>query len=327
MDSDLMMALRHAVIFVTDQGFAAPTMIAALQARQSVPRETADIRVIITDMPEPETEVIRHYLEPRGVYVDVMHTADHLAFDRGQFNRTHVPVSTLARFFMLDAIPQQYDRILYLDGDTWPSGDLPRLLAADLPHGCIAAAEDKNYFRRYEMGPVGRRTRAYLHGLGLHRDAGYFNAGVILAHADTWRALSAEAFSFFQAHTALCVYHDQSALNAVAGPRRVRLAPQWNFAGSYFDWGIRTVSPPQIIHFAGGEKPWMLPFHPFYKNYATSLAPLSALGLRVKQLPPEELGAQATRARWRRLRDRSFIHRTIFKQRTFDMLVRTSVIG
>jgi hypothetical protein len=163
--------------------------------------------------------------------------------------------------------------------------------------------------------------------LGLDRDAGYFNAGVILTRADTWRSLSTEAFGFFLDHMELCLYHDQSALNAVAGRRRVRLAPQWNFAASYFDWHIKPPTPPQIVHFAGGEKPWLLPFHSFYTAYADEFAPLAPLGLGHKALSQAEIKAQARRAWLRWLRDRAMLHRCLLKQMTYDMLVRTAVVA
>ena len=41
------------------------------------------------------------------------------AFDPQLFNKTHVPISAIGRFFMLDAVPDIYDRILYIDVETF----------------------------------------------------------------------------------------------------------------------------------------------------------------------------------------------------------------
>ncbi len=227
---------------------------------------------------------------------------------------------------MLDAVPDIYDRILYLDGDTWPSGDLLKLFEAELPDGCMAAAEDRNYFRRHELGPVGRKTRAYFSNLGIDGNAGYFNSGVLLSSMQTWRSICADAFDFFRKNTARCTYHDQSALNAVASTRRIRLAPQWNFANSYLEWELKYATPPQIIHFVGGEKPWNIPFHPYHEMYAAAFAPLKHLDLNMKQRSAEDVQALAQRARLRKIRNRLFVYRKIIYQRTFDRLVQTSTI-
>jgi hypothetical protein len=45
----------------------------------------------------------------------------------------------------------------------------------------------------------------------------------------TWRSIMADAHNSFAVNTAACKNHDQSALNAVAHDRRVRLSLQWNF--------------------------------------------------------------------------------------------------
>ncbi|HTJ91196.1 MAG TPA: glycosyltransferase [Acidocella sp.] len=319
-------ARRRGILFVTDLGFALPTIASALEVRKKVPIDAADIRIVTTAIPGDTVQRLRDFLEPYGIHTDVLDPACYSAFDHRLFNKTHVPISSIGRFFMMDAVPNIYDRILYLDGDTWPTGDPLQLLEAELPQGYIGAAEDRNYFRRDELGPVGRKTRAYFSNLGIDGNAGYFNAGVLLADAPTWRSLCAEAFEFFLKNTARCAYHDQSALNAVAEKRRVRLAPQWNFANVYLEWKLKYTRPPQILHFVGGEKPWQIPFHPYYKTYAALFASLTHLGLTFEQRSPENLQALARRARLRTMRDFIFVQRRFRYQRTFDCLVQTAKI-
>jgi lipopolysaccharide biosynthesis glycosyltransferase len=318
---------RQGIFFVTDRDFALPTIASALEIRKKVPLDRADVRIVTTDVPIDTVHRLRDFLDPQGIQTDVLDPLRFSAFDHRSYNQTHVPISALGRFFMLEAVPDVYDRILYLDGDTWPCGDPLRLLEAELPDGCVGAAEDRNYFRRHELGPVGRKTRAYFSGLGIDSDKGYFNSGVLLAGTQTWRSLSADAFDFFSKNTARCLYHDQSALNAVAGTRRIRLAPQWNFTSSYLDWRVKSEIPPKILHFAGGEKPWTVPFHPYYMTYMAAFALLSKLELTTKQYSPEELEAIKRRARLRRVRDKLFVYRKIIYQKMFDRLVRSSVIS
>jgi lipopolysaccharide biosynthesis glycosyltransferase len=317
---------RRGIFFVTDLGFALPTIASALEIRKKVATGCADVRIVTTAVPGDTVQRLRDFLEPYGIHTDVLDPACYSAFDRRLFNKTHVPISAIGRFFMMDAVPDIYDRILYLDGDTWPTGDPLQLLEAELPDGCIGAAEDRNYFRRHELGPVGQKTRAYFSNLGIDGNAGYFNSGVLLSTAQTWRSLCADAFEFFLKNTARCTYHDESALNAVAEKRRVRLAPHWNFANSYLEWKLKYASPPQIIHFAGGEKPWQIPFHPYYEMYAAVFVKLTHLGLTLERRSAENLQALAQRARLRKVRDWMFVHRKFIYQRTFDRLIQTSKI-
>ena len=319
-------ARRRGIFFVTDPGFALPTIVSALEIRKKVPTGYGDVKIVTTAIPDDTVARMRTFLEPRGIHTDILDPACYSAFDQNQFNKTHVPVSAIGRFFMMDAVPDIYDRILYLDGDTWPMGDPMQLLEAELPDGCLAAAEDRCYFRRHELGPVGQKTRTYFSNLGIDTNDGYFNSGVLLADVGTWRALCAEAFEFFLKNTARCTYHDESALNVVAAKRRVRLAPQWNFANTYLEWNLNYTKPPQIIHFLGGEKPWQVPFHPYYEMYAAAFAALAPLGLSFWKRSPEDIQALAQRARWRKMRDRAFVLRKLVYQRTFDRLVQAAAI-
>jgi lipopolysaccharide biosynthesis glycosyltransferase len=326
MDTVTAPARRQAVFFVTDLGFALPTLASALEVRRKIPKNRGDIRVVTTGLPLDTVRRLRDFAAPRGVHVDILDPALYSGFDMELFSSTHVSVATLGRFWMLDAVSDHYDRILYLDGDTWPEGDVLKLLEADLPWGTLGAADDRNYYRRLEAGPVGRRTRAYFKNLEIDARRGYLSCGVLLADTPTWRDLSREAFAYFVKNVERCVYHDQSALNAVIGRRWTRLAPQWNFVQSFMDWGLTWKSPPQILHFAGGDKPWSVPFHPYHAVYAAALAPLLKLGLPITQYTGEKLLALEKRARLRKLRDRLFVHRRMIYQRTFNQLVNSSLI-
>jgi lipopolysaccharide biosynthesis glycosyltransferase len=316
----------RAIFFVTDLDFALPTLAAALEIRRKVPPARADVRIVTTNIPVDAFNCMAGFASSHSIHLDHLSFDYFSGFNHQAFNKTHVPISALGRFFMLDVVPDIYKRILYLDGDTWPVGDPLKLLEASLPQGFIGAAEDRYYFRRRELGRVGRQTRAYFDGLGLDHDAGYFSSGVLLADTQTWRDVCADAFTYFINNTARCLYHDQSALNAVAKHRWVRLAPQWNFATSYLEWGMKCKMPPQILHFAGGDKPWTVPFHPYHETYINAFAPLQKLGLPIRQYSRQQLDALQTRARLRKLRDKLFVHRKIYYQHTFERLVSSSAI-
>lgn len=319
---------RSGIFFVTDLGYALPTIASALEIRRKTPLARADIRIVMTDIPTETMEQIHDFLAPQGIFVDAMPKALYADFNHKLFNQTHVPISALGRFFMLDCIPDIYDRILYLDGDTWPSGDPAKLLESELPTGKFAAAEDKSYFYRQELGRTGKRIRNYFARIGINGDAGYFNSGVLLTDAGTWRELSKDAYEFFLKNTVSCMHHDQSALNAVAGGRRVRLAPRWNYLNAYFEWGLKPEASPEIIHFAGGSKPWLVSDHLYSPTYEQAFAPLTRLGINLEHLSGERLRIHNAFVRREELKSKTiFLHRIFARRQMFGQLVKSASVG
>lgn len=319
---------RDGIFFVTDPGFALPTAACALAVRRLVAHERADVRILATGMSPAAVERLRATLESSGILVDALPAAMFSDFAQDLFNKTHVPTSALGRFFMLECVPDIYRRVLYLDGDTWPLDDPTILLDAPLPEGAIAAAEDRSFFFASEVGATGDAVRTYLGGLGLDPRAGYFNSGVLLADSGAWRQICAEAFAFFRANTARCTYHDQSALNAVAGGRRVRLSPRWNFAQDFYEWGVTLDPPPRLVHFCGGGKPWALPSHRFHEEIMEAFAAIAALPFAVER--PDAGGLrdiERTIARQRLKHRTVLLPRLLARRRTYRRLLATAAIG
>ena len=90
---------------------------------------------------------------------------------------------------------------------------------------------------------------------GIFDRSQYFNAGVLAFRMDTWRELAPQALRFFEQHSDLCKYHDQSALNATFKDRRELLSPIWNFQTGYAETGAN-VAKARVLHFTGAFKPW-----------------------------------------------------------------------
>lgn len=319
---------RNGVFFVTDAGFLAPTIIAAAEVRRKTPIDFADIRIVMIDIPYEVSQRLKDNLAALGIFVDTLSKEYFFTFDHNLYNKTHVPISALGRFFMLECAPDIYGRILYLDGDTWLNGSLVDLLNSQLPIGKFAASEDKSYYYRHEIGRTGLRVRNYFSDIGINGDHGYFNSGVLLADVETWRMLSNDAFSFFRRNPKICMYHDQSALNAVAGDRRVRLSPRWNYLSDYFDWGITGNISPQIVHFAGGGKPWKIPTHSYHQKYVDAQNILRNLHLRFETFSDDELRANHRFALRENLRAKTvFWHRRPLRRQMFKSLVELSYIA
>ena len=105
------------------------------------------------------------------------------------FNKTHVPVATMARLWIDDLLPPKYDKFLYLDGDIEIAGRLDALLALPVPPRGFLAAADLPLLIGRDWGRSARDTHAYISKLNLRNPDDYFNAGVLLvdrAGGGTW---------------------------------------------------------------------------------------------------------------------------------------------
>jgi len=230
--------------------------VSATGLRKFVLPEKAAIYVFVVDDDARILELNR-FLASYQIRTVAMTGLVYSNFDPKQLHRSHLPTAALGRFFLEGLLPDVHRRILYLDGDTWIRRDPSPLIEANIPDGKLAAVEDEAYFRYFNPSPDGRELRSYFAQLGIKWRNGYFNSGVLAASRSTWRSIMAEAHEFFAANTAACRFLDQSALNAVADNRRVRLSLQWNFQTNFRYLGIEKRIDPVIYHFNGFPKPWM----------------------------------------------------------------------
>jgi lipopolysaccharide biosynthesis glycosyltransferase len=281
-----------AVCYVGDIDFALGSLISMRSLRRFAGKNDAEVFIFCLDM---DLELLaRLALTAAALDATVLplDLADRVSIDSKIWNKTHVPPSALGRFFLEPQLPSHIQRILYLDGDTLFVGDPQQLLSYHPPEGRLAAAEDISFFARRDWGKYGAKTRAYFNGLGIDADKGYLNSGVLFAGREAWRSVAADAMRYFNADSRKCLYHDQSAINAVIGDRRVRLSPRWNFQTPFCYWGAREKLDPRILHFTEFPKPWMGDIEPWISVAETmreGRLAFANLGLPERQLPAGEL--------------------------------------
>jgi len=250
-----------AICYVSDIGFLAPTLISIESARRFVPA-SVPIYIIAIQLDGDVLEGLEPLLSRLSVTV--------IPFDSKQLDsvakvwaESHVPVAALGRFFLPDLLPEEIDRILYVDGDTLFVRDPAPLLNKTLPAGKIGMVEDAMSFYRHDQSANGIDAREYMQGLGLSPDAQYANSGVFIAERGDWKVIAEDALNYLRSHSGKCRYHDQSALNAVVGNRRLPLSPIWNYQSRFVQWRAKPIAEPAILHFTGAAKPWMGKVHPW----------------------------------------------------------------
>ncbi|MCR5542550.1 MAG: glycosyltransferase family 8 protein [Eubacterium sp.] len=181
----------------------------------------------------------------------------------------------LARLILDRLLPENVDRIIYLDGDTIVRRGLKKLYATDMGEKSIGAA----------MEPTCTRERKEKLGLS---GRPYCNSGVLLLDMKNWRknGTGDRLVRFYQEHAAEIVADDQDAINGTEGKNICLISPAYNyhntydiyrygFYGRYCDFEFvsreefrRIRRNPVIVHFLGEERPWRKGnSHRFGKEY------------------------------------------------------------
>jgi lipopolysaccharide biosynthesis glycosyltransferase len=244
------------IVFTTDRGFVVPTIAAALQiSNQNRVSAVADILVYLIGLGAHERSELERCF---GQYFkfEQLDGERFLPPEGAIFNQTHVPEATLARLALGDLLPEQYEHIIYLDGDIYINGDIYPLIAHTVGEDRILAACDGIWLLDGESSWRWKDTRTYLDHLGVADPKDYFNAGVLAFRRSSWKKLSKNALEYYLGSSATCRFHDQSALNAVCIGSREILNPSYNFSSLYANLNVADTCDIRIIHFTGAMKPW-----------------------------------------------------------------------
>ncbi len=301
-----------AAVFVTDGGFLVPTLLAARQVQaQPAVMAVADIHVFLVGIPPQDVERLQWSFQTDSVRLAPMEERLFLPPEGTHFNQTHISHTTLGRFAIQELLPAQYRHIVYIDGDVQVLGDLAPLVRHRVAPGCIAAAAESLWLCEGDRGKFWPRHAAYLASLGIADPHEYFNAGVLLFRRDTWADMAPRALAYFREHAERCLYHDQSALNALFRGRREYLSPLYNYSSLYASLGLNDDVHPRIVHFTGAAKPWFYPgapwngrFIPLYEQFVAAhpvLAPYAPHG------DPERIAGMLDSERRNRLKTRALM--------------------
>lgn len=168
----------------------------------------------------------------------------------------------LLRIHLAEVLPDDIDRVIYLDSDTLVKGDLSVLWKTDLAGKCVGAAVD--YFPQ-----GGSLYRAILERWFQYEGAvRCFNSGVVLIDLDRWRELNigGKATELWPRFSVAMSAGDQDILNLVLLDDWYELESKWNYSVLA---DVRKLSEAEaryvfaansILHFTGQLKPWMEEF-------------------------------------------------------------------
>jgi lipopolysaccharide biosynthesis glycosyltransferase len=162
-----------------------------------------------------------------------------------------------ARIFLPKILPE-LPRVLYLDSDILVLGEWELLYHLDLEGNIFAARSERGF------APL----KEHNHRLHRHKNADYFNTGVLLIDLAMWETqqITEQLIALVQERGPFD-FPEQDALNILIDGHYYPLAPCWNkFDYRNFYPGCREIA--KIVHFVY-QKPWKV----FSKKLETKLSP------------------------------------------------------
>ena len=266
-----MIRADRVVLLTSDRDYLIPSLVVACQlSRQRRSAEDYDILILLLGFSPAERAAIAAKFEPQGLLFEHLEQ-DLFSQNTGlHFEKSHVPMSAMARLSSAPYLSPRHKHVIYLDGDVQIRGDIASLLHYTVKGGHILAATDRYIISQSSTGYSGRlwrSARSYLDCLDIKDPASYFNSGVLAASKEAWSEICTDALDFYKANSSLCLFHDQSALNAVCKNRHETMSPVYNYTTPFALAAGVAVYEPAIVHFTGSDKPWLFSRRPPWRGY------------------------------------------------------------
>jgi lipopolysaccharide biosynthesis glycosyltransferase len=199
--------------------------------------------------------------------------------DRGL---SHISIATYYRLFIPALLPENIERVLYLDCDIVVRKNLTPLWEIPLDNLAVGAV---NHVVDWNVTATQR--------LNYPAEAGYFNAGVLLINLKYWRInhVSEKLFDFIAQNRDVIKFHEQDALNGLLYDKCFRISCKWNMMSGFYMKNLKSIHDelnglvindyaafkkeiaaeipdPAVVHFVSKPKPWDAGcYHPFKKEY------------------------------------------------------------
>lgn len=183
-------------------------------------------------------------------------------------------INAYAPLWIEDIVPSSVKKVVYADSDLIFERSISELWNHDVRSVSVGAGRDQ--WIPHTSSPSGVFN---YRELGIRKHQPYFNTGVMVLNLEKWRAtrVKERALAYLDRYANDINLADQGVLNAVLSDDWNTLAPSWNvhhkigtelwlhrieeWPSSDFKAYMKVrhntlLSDPNILHFAGPEKPW-----------------------------------------------------------------------
>ena len=141
----------------------------------------------------------------------------------------HVSKAAYLRLALADILPNEINKIIYLDVDLLVYDDIKKLWDIDLQNLSLAAVPD------FGIMTSKRLCRQKKQVLGLPVGKSYFNSGVLVINLKEWRKRNYTKQILEMIHNNSFPHHDQDALNKLFMNKWKSLDLRWNIIPPVFN--------------------------------------------------------------------------------------------
>lgn len=188
-------------------------------------------------------------------------------------------ISAMGRLFAAEVLPEPVKRAVYLDCDTIVLGSLRELVSMDLQGNLLGMVMEPTVYEEMKTS------------IGLKKDDGYFNSGVLLMDLEAFRKenTTRTLLDFYRKCGGSLFACDQDTINGALKGRILSLPPKYNFFTNYRYFSYETLlsfcsayaavgkegleeakKRPLILHYMGDERPWIAGNRNHYRKYYES---------------------------------------------------------
>lgn len=268
------------ILVTLDRNYLQPLSVMLTSLLIQHPGETMDVYLLSDDLQENDLSGIRRLLERFDARLHAI-TVPQDWFAHAPTLR-YYSRAMYYRLLSSHLLPQDLDRILYLDPDMLILNDLTSLYRMPMNQALYAACIHKGLIPL--SSPVNKIR------LSSYESEGYFNSGMLLMNLEAIRreVRAEDVFAYAQKHPHLLILPDQDILNALYGSRILSVDETlYNYDARKFSEYLVASSGEKnmrwvmqhtaVLHFCGKRKPW----HPAYAGqFAAIYAHYMALAER-----------------------------------------------
>ena len=260
------------IAMATDNNYVYPTIVAMTSMLENKKESTyLDFHIMISGQVSEENRNRMSKLQELYGNCSVTLVDMKNAFDSTYITSSYITKATYYRL-LLPSILNQYDKILYLDGDIIVRKDLWEMYSIDLQDNYIGAVKDFGQIV-WTLQPW---ATDYAQRLGVREADQFINAGILIMNLNKMREDNLEkAFDEYipTLETRRLILNDQDVLNATCYDKIKFISPEYNAMQHFnpsFNYDTmptlvdcydmqeykKACSDPTIIHYTSGDKPW-----------------------------------------------------------------------
>ena len=248
------------IVLCTDDNYVMPTSVLINSISITNPESKIHYNIVSSGLSDSAKKKFLENFAGKNASID-FYTVDQGILDGCPVRPgEHISIAAYFRFLLPTILPDNIDKVLYMDGDIACVDDIKPLWETPLDGFAAAAVPD---MRCDDIRILNR--------LPLAESSEYYNSGVMLINLDWWRKNDVQNKSIFFAtqNKDVCTYHDQDVLNVVLQGAFKTLSIRYNLQEhflekrenlfidkKYFDDLDFSVQNPVMLHYTGQKKPW-----------------------------------------------------------------------